>query len=116
MSHNQFQFIGNLTRDTEVVHSDSGSQRAVFDIAVNRAWRNNAGEKQERTDFFRIKTFGANCEAHRKYLGKGSKVFVQGRIENTKYEKDGKTEYGTDFIAEEIEYLDTKAPGASNQE
>lgn len=38
-------------------------------------------------------------------------MFVQGRIEPTKYEKDGKTEYGFDFIAEEIEYLDTKAPG-----
>lgn len=116
MSHNQFQFIGNLTRDTEVVHSNSGGQRAIFDIAVNRVWRNNAGEKQERTDFFRIKSFGSGCEAHGKYLGKGSKVFVQGRIENTKYEKDGQDVYGTDFIAEEVEYLDTKASGASNQE
>ena len=54
---------------------------------------------------------GGLAENAGKYLGKGSKVFVQGRIEPTKYEKDGKTEYGFDFIAEEIEYLDTKAPG-----
>ena len=85
--------------------------RAVFDLAVNRVWRNAAGAKQEQTDFFRIKSFGGLAENAGKYLGKGSKVFVQGRIEPTKYEKDGKTEYGFDFIAEEIEYLDTKAPG-----
>src|SRR5690606_18992598 len=103
--HNQFQFIGNLTRDTDVRHGEN-SVRAVFDLAVNRAWRDRAsGETQELTDFFRIKSFGGLAENAGKYLGKGSKVFVQGRIEPTKYEKDGKTEYGIDFIAEKIEYL-----------
>ena len=87
MSHNLFQFIGNLTRDTDVRHSEN-SARAVFDLAVNRVWRNAAGAKQEQTDFFRIKSFGGLAENAGKYLGKGSKVFVQGRIEPTKYEKD----------------------------
>ena len=54
MSHNLFQFIGNLTRDTDVRHSEN-SARAVFDLAVNRVWRTAAGAKQEQTDFFRIK-------------------------------------------------------------
>ena len=111
MSHNQFQFIGNLTRDTDVRHSENSSSRAIFDLAVNRVWRNSSGEKQEQTDFFRIKAFSALAENAGKYLGKGSKVFVQGRVEPTKFEKEGKTEYGIDFIAEQIEYLDTKAPG-----
>ncbi|MDF7677064.1 single-stranded DNA-binding protein [Neisseriaceae bacterium ESL0693] len=110
MSHNQFQFIGNLTRDVEVKHSDSGNSRAIFDLAVNRVWRNASGEKQEQADFFRIKAFNVLAENAGKYLGKGSKVFVQGRIEPTKFEKDGKTEYSIDFIAEGIEYLDTKPP------
>ena len=112
MSHNLFQFIGNLTRDTDVRHSEN-SARAVFDLAVNRVWRNAAGAKQEQTDFFRIKSFGGLAENAGKYLGKGSKVFVQGRIEPTKYEKEGqKAEYGFDFIADVIEYLDTKEPGS----
>lgn len=110
MSHNLFQLIGNLTRDT-VVHHKENSIRAVFDLAVNRVWRNSAGEKQEQTDFFLIKSFGVTAENAGKYLGKGSKIFVQGRIEPTVYEKDGETKYGFDFIAEEIQYLDTKAPG-----
>lgn len=110
MSHNLFQFIGNLTRDTGFRQSET-SKRAVFDLAVNRAWRDGSGEKKETTDFFRIKSFGSLAENAGKYLGKGSKVFVQGRIEPTKYEKGDKTEYGFDFIAEQIEYLDTKTPG-----
>ena len=111
MSHNLFQFIGNLTRDTGVRQSES-SVRAVFDLAVNRVWRNAAGARQEQTDFFRIKSFGGLAENAGKYLGKGSKVFVQGRIEPTKFERNGRTEFGFDFIAEAIEYLDTKAPGS----
>jgi single-strand DNA-binding protein len=109
MSHNQFQFIGNLTRDAEL-HHGGNSARAVFDLAVNRVWRDRDGEKKEQTDFFRVKSFGAIAENAGKYLGKGSKVFVQGRVETTKYEKAGKTEYGIDFIADVIEYLETKAP------
>lgn len=109
MAHNQFQFIGNLTRDADV-HPTESSVRTIFDLAVGRVWRNSAGVKQEQTDFFRIKSFGALAENAGKYLGKGSKVFVQGRVETTKYEKAGKTEYGIDFIADMIEYLETKAP------
>ena len=41
---------------------------------------------------------------------------IEGKIRNTKYEKDGQTVYGTDFIADKVDYLDTKAPGGSNQE
>ena len=113
MSHNQFQFIGNLTRDTDVRHSEN-SARAVFDLAVNRVWRDRAGEKKEQTDFFRIKSFAGLAENAGKYLGKGSKVFVEGRIENTEHQKEGQTVYGTDFVAEYIEYLETKTPGGRN--
>ncbi|CAD7741855.1 single-stranded DNA-binding protein [Xanthomonas vasicola] len=117
MSHNLFQFIGNLTRDAEVATSDSGSNRGHFDIAVNRVWRNNAGEKQEATDYFRITAWGKLGENAAQYLGKGSKVFVHGYIKNTRYTPEGgQTVYRTDFIADEIDYLDTKAPNASNQE
>lgn len=112
MSHNLFQFIGNLTRDADLRQSENGgSSRALIDIAVNRAWRAQGGERQEVTDFFRIKCFGALADNAGKYLGKGSKIFVSGRIEPTKFQKGDKTEYGFDFIAEGIEYLDTKAPG-----
>jgi len=113
MSHNLFQFIGNITRNVDI-HRTENNVRAVFDLAVDRVWRNAAGEKQEQTDFFRIKAFGSLADNAEKYLGKGSKVFVQGRITPYKYEKDGKTEYGFDFNAENIQYLDTKDKNQGN--
>ena len=107
---NKITLIGNLTHDPEVRSTPNGVTVCSFTIAVNRRFASGSGGERP-TDFFRIKSFGGLAENAGKYLGKGSKVFVQGRIEPTKYEKDGKTEYGFDFIAEEIEYLDTKAPG-----
>lgn len=50
MSHNMFQFIGNLTRDTELHNSQGGSSRAIFDVAVNRTWGKGA-DKQEKRSF-----------------------------------------------------------------
>lgn len=106
MSHNQFQFIGNLTRDIELRQSENGgSSWAFVDIANNRTWKNQAGEQQEATDYFRIKVFGSTADSAAKYLKKGSQIFVQGRVQPTKHEKDGKTEYGFDFIAEKLRYL-----------
>lgn len=111
MSHNLFQFIGNITRDADLSHAESGTARVQLDLAVDRVWRDQSGEKQQQTDFFRIKAFGKLAENAAKYLGKGSKVFVDGRVEPTRFERDGKTVYGIDFIASGIQYLDTKAPG-----
>lgn len=111
MSLNRFQFIGNLTRDSEVKDTHGGDARGLFDLGVNQTWRDSEGKKQEKSNFFRIKCWGKTAENAGKYLGKGSKVFVEGRIENTEHQKDGQTVYGTDFVADYIEYLETKAPG-----
>lgn len=113
MSHNQFQFIGNLTKDAQLAASGQAPMTA-FDLALDRVWRSADGQKQEATDYFRIKCFDALATNAAKYLGKGSQVFVQGHIQPTKYEKEGATVYGFDFIATKIEYLKTNEPGASS--
>ncbi len=113
MSHNQFQFIGHLTKDAQQAASGQAPMTA-FDLALDRVWRSADGQKQEAADYFRIKCFDALATNAAKYLGKGSQVFVQGHIQPTKYEKDGATVYGFDFIATKIEYLKTNEPGASS--
>ena len=113
MSHNRFQFIGNLTRDADLRQIENSTNcRATINLAVNRQKR--PGDTPS-VDYFRIKCFNALAENAAKYLGKGSEVFIEGRIEQTKYQKDTdtKAEYGIDFIAEKIEYLNTKKPAAS---
>lgn len=70
MSLNKFQFIGNLTRDSEVRYTPNSDARAVFDLGVNQTWRDSAGQKQEKSNFFRIKCWGKTAENAGKYLGK----------------------------------------------
>jgi single-strand DNA-binding protein len=109
MSISKFIFTGHLTRDAEFEQHDN-SALSILPIAVNRIWHNKEGAKQERTDFFLIKRWGAAAQHDAAYLGKGSLVYVEGRIETTHYVKDDRTVYGTDFIAETVEYLNTKPP------
>lgn len=108
---NEFQLIGHLTRDADF-RQTAGSAMAFLDLAVNRAWLDGTGAKKEATDFFRLKCFGPAAENARKYLGKGSHIIVQGRLEPTKYDKGGETQYGLDLVADRVKYLNTKAPEA----
>jgi len=98
---------GNLVRDPEKTYTNSGMAVTRFTIAVNR----NYGKKTEGgqdADFIRITCFDKRAEFVEKYLTKGRKVGVEARIQTGSYEKDGKTVYTTDFIANNIEFLDSK--------
>lgn len=99
---------GNLVRDPEKTYSNSGMAITRFTIAVNR----NYGKKTEGgqdADFIRITCFDKRAEFVEKYLSKGRKVGVEARIQTGSYQgKDGNTVYTTDFIANNIEFLDSK--------
>lgn len=114
MSHNQFEFIGNLTKDAKLSNAGQ-SPVATFDLAVDRVWYGADGQKQTTVDFFRIKCFAALATYAGKYLGNGSLVFVQGHIQPTKWEKDGQTYHGFDFIATKVVYLKTVEPAAETK-
>ena len=112
---NRFQFIGNLTKDTELRYTAKSTQIAIFDIAVNGSYKDQeTGEIKEYTDFFRIKVWGKAAENAAKFLGKGSQVFVEGSMRNTQYESNGQKVYGIDYIAENIQYLNIKSPASSS--
>lgn len=114
MSIAKFQLIGNLTRDAELSHEPGKKPRTVFDLAVNKVWYTGE-EKQEKTNYYRVTSFGTIAENAGKFLGKGSKVYVEGDIEPTKYEKNGEDVYGYSFIATHIEYCDTKPPAGNDK-
>jgi single-strand DNA-binding protein len=99
---------GNLVRDPEKSYTNSGMAVTRFTIAVNR----NYGKKTEGgqdADFIRITCFDKRAEFVEKYLSKGRKVGVEARIQTGSYQgKDGNTVYTTDFIANNIEFLDSK--------
>ena len=103
---NIVMLIGRLTKDPEVRYTTGQNQMAVarFTVAVDRSTR---GENQ--ADFPGITVFGKQAETCEKYLTKGSKVAIEGRIQTGKYQgKDGRTVYTTEVVANRIEFLETR--------
>lgn len=99
---NSVQLIGRLTRDPEVRYTTGQNQTAVarFSIAVNDGFGEN-----ERTSFINIVVFGRQAENCERYLAKGRQVGITGRIQTGSYEKDGRTVYTTDVVANRVEFL-----------
>ena len=105
---NQVNLIGNLTRDPETRYSTGQNQTAVcrFTIAVNDRRRNQNGEWEDNPSFIPIVVFGKKAENCDKYLVKGSKVAVNGKIQTGSYtNKEGQKVYTTEVIASEVEFL-----------
>lgn len=104
---NCVQLIGRLTKDPEVKYTPSQMAVATFTLAVDRPVKAGA-EKQ--ADFPRITVFGKQAETCEKYIGKGSKIGIEGRIQTGKYQKaDGETVYTTDVIANRVEFIESRA-------
>lgn len=103
---NSVVLIGRLTKAPEVRYiSETGMAVATFSIAINRGKDKNGQDRG--TDFPRITVFGRQAENCERYLNKGRLVGIQGRIKTGSYEdRDGKTVYTTDVIADRVEFLD----------
>lgn len=105
---NRVYLIGNLTRDPELVVTNSGISVCRFSIAVSRRYSNAEGERE--TDFFNIVVWRAQGENCNKYLKKGSKCAVVGSLQNRTYDaQDGSKRTITEIVADEVEFLTSKS-------
>lgn len=105
---NKVFLIGNLTRDPEQTQTPSGVAVCKFSIAVSRDFKDSDGNRE--TDFFNITVWRGRAETCGKYLKKGNKVGIVGRIQNRSYEtKEGDKRTVTEIIADEVEFLTPKA-------
>ncbi|HVO29272.1 MAG TPA: single-stranded DNA-binding protein [bacterium] len=112
-SLNKAMIIGRLGKDPEVRYTQGGQAVASFSVATDHKWTNKSGEKQEKTEWHRIKAWGKLAELAGEYLSKGRQVYVEGRIETSEYtDKDGVKKYSTEINAQEIQFLDSKGEGA----
>lgn len=110
---NSVQLIGRLTKDPEIRYTSGQTQMAVatFTLAVDRPVRADA-EKQ--ADFPKITVFGRQAENVERFIGKGSKVAVEGRIQTGRYQnKNGETVYTTDIVANRVEFLERRNDGTA---
>jgi single-strand DNA-binding protein len=112
---NKVILIGNLGRDPEVRYMPNGQAVANVTLATSEAWKDkNTGEQQERTEWHRVVFYRRLAEIAGEYLKKGSRVYVEGKLQTRKWEKDGATHYTTEIIANEMQMLDTRGGGSNN--
>lgn len=105
---NKVILMGRLTRDPEIRYSQGANASAVarFSIAVDRRFKRD-GEPD--ADFFNCTAFGKQAEFVEKYLKKGTKMLVSGRVQNDNYtNKDGQTVYSVQIIVDELEFAESK--------
>jgi single-strand DNA-binding protein len=107
-SVNKVILIGNLTRDPEQRTTPSGSNVCTFTLATNRSWKTDAGEKKEETDFHRIVAWDKLAELCGKFLVKGRKVYVEGRLQNRSWTgQDGQQKTSAEVVIDDMVLLDS---------
>ena len=107
-SLNKAQLIGNLTRDPEVKETPNGKKVAQIGIATNSEWKDKEGNKQEKVEFHNVVLWSGMAEVAEKYMKKGSKVFIEGRMETRTWEDNGVKKYKTEIVAEDMIMLSSK--------
>lgn len=106
---NKVFLMGNLTRDPELRYVPSGAAVANFSIAVNRTYKDNAGEKKEEVSFIRVVVWGKMAEVCGEYLAKGRPVMVEGRLKTRSWEdQSGQKRSAMDVVALNVQFLGSR--------
>jgi single-strand DNA-binding protein len=113
---NKVILVGTLGKDPEVRYSQSGAAMTTISVATNESWKDKqTGEKQERTEWHRVKFFNRLAEIAGEYLKKGGQVYIEGSLRTEKYtDKQGVERYSTDIIANEMQMLGGRGEGAGS--
>ena len=107
---NKVILVGNVGNEPEIRYTSSGQAVANLSLATSEVWKDKTtGDKQERTEWHRIVSFGKSAEIVRDYIKKGSKLFVEGSLKTRKWEdKNGVERYTTEVVSNEIQMLDSR--------
>lgn len=107
MNLNKVMLIGNVVRDPEMRTTPSGQNVTSFSVATNFVWKDQRGERQEKAEFHNIVAWQRLAEITNQYLKKGSKVYIEGRLQTRSWDDpNGIKRYRTEIIAENMIMLD----------
>ena len=110
---NEHAIIGRLGKDPELRNTQSGKPVCSFSVATSQQWKDQAGNKQEKTEWHRIVIWGTLAEVAAKYLKKGSRVYLKGRSETREWQdKDGNNRTTTEINVFDMLLLDGKKDGS----
>ncbi len=108
---NKVILIGNLGQDPEVRFTPSGTAVANLNLATSDTWLDRqSGQRQERTEWHRVVLFNKTAEIAQQYLKKGSKVYIEGRLQTRKWQdQNGQDRYSTEIVANDMQMLDGRS-------
>jgi single-strand DNA-binding protein len=113
---NKIMLIGNLGRDPELNVTAEGTPVTKFSLAVNRRYKSGSGEQKEETEWFNVVTWRNLAEICERFLHKGSKVYIEGRLTQRKYtDREGVQRMSVEVIANEMEMLDPKSASSGSE-
>ncbi len=113
---NKVILIGNLGQDPEVRYMPNGGAVTNITVATSETWKDkNTGEQQEKTEWHRVVMFRRLAEIAGEYLKKGSKVFIEGRLQTRKWQdQQGNDRYTTEIVADNMQMLDSRGGGSAD--
>ncbi len=111
-SLNKAIILGRLGKDIELRNTQGGKSVANMAVATDHSYNDQAGQTHKATEWHNIVLWGKTAENCAKFLGKGSQVLVEGRLQTSKYkDKDGGERYKTEIIADNVQFIGTKKEG-----
>lgn len=118
MSLNKVFLIGNVGKDPEIRHGQSGSKVAQFSVAISERWKDkSSGELKTKTEWVSVAAFGYTVDFIENYLKKGDKVFVEGAIKTDSYtNQKGEKVFATKVIASSVQSLESKQKADNKSE
>lgn len=118
MSLNKVMIIGNLGSDPETRFTQSNKAVCNLSVATSEKWSDKqTGEKREQTEWHRIVAFGRLAEIMGEYLRKGSKVYIEGRLQTRKWQdQNGQDRWTTEIVANEMQMLDSRGQTEGHQQ
>ena len=114
---NKVILVGNVGNEPEVRYMPNGNAVANISVATSDSWKDkNTGDQQERTEWHRVVFFNRLAEIVEQYVKKGSKLYIEGRLQTRSWEQDGVKRYTTEIVANEMQKIDSRGSQGAGQD
>ena len=113
---NKVMLIGRLGKDPELKYTEKGTAYCNFSMATDESYKDENGNKVEKTEWHNITVWRKLAEICSQYLKKGSKIYCEGKLQTNTYEKDGQKIYSTKVVMTDMSMLDSKGGTSDNSD
>ena len=109
---NKVIIVGNLGNDPEIRYAQNGNAIANLSVATSESWKDQQGQPQEKTEWHKIVMYRRLAEIAGEYLKKGSKIYIEGKLQTRKWQdQSGNDRWTTEIVANELQMLDSRGDG-----